>query len=354
MSNIEQSFTFLQDGIPQWLQDIARVESKITAMQNHVTKVAVSLSPFGNKKSGSVESIKPERLNAIAEETPPSNGAQTDPLGNRKRKTLSALSGRASGPLRYRPKQMVVMDYDGDVQKSFESLVRAIGAGRNMLRKAKMEAKMSQLAALAGGSSDDDDDDDDDVDDLEEENVVAKIGYRPRMSSMRARTAAQRSHGSGTHRGSSTPVELFDTTDKTLEDAQGLCEKAAHLTLRDGDCRKELESVRKGLEHVLTTAKAEVLRCTHRKSLGKQQSESQASSDTSACSTEPPQSFHLPVSNRVAQPNVEPKAVKPSVTISAQPPAKFMDIEVDDEEDDDDASFVMPPVRLTSRLAARV
>jgi hypothetical protein len=181
---------------------------------------------------------------------------------------------------------------------------------------------------------------------------VAKIGYRPRMSSMRARTAAQRSHGSGTHRGSSTPVELFDTTDKTLEDAQGLCEKAAHLTLRDGDCRKELESVRRGLEHVLTTAKAEVLRCAHRKSLGKQQSESQATSDTSVLSTEPPQSFHLPVSNRVPQPNVEPKAVKPS--ISAQPPAKFMDIEVDDEEDDDDASFVMPPVRLTSRLAARV
>ncbi|CAO2654696.1 Nn.00g114290.m01.CDS01 [Neocucurbitaria sp. VM-36] len=349
MSDIEKSFTFLQDSIPQWLQDIARVEEKATAMQDQVTKFSVSHSSFAKRKSESIESIQTPKLPVIAEEAAPSNGAQTDPLGNRKRKTLSVLSGRASNPLRYRPKQMVVVSYDGEMQKSFEILVRAIGTGRNMLRKAKMEAKLNELAALAGGSSEDEDE----AVEEEEGVIVSKITYRPRMSSMRARATARRGGPVGVGRGSNAPVELFDTTDKILEHAQCLCEKAAHLTLRDGDCRKELEDVRKNFEAVLDTAKTQVVECNAMKLQGPREAHLQDNSDPSVPSLLPSPESHPSVST--PPPGPRPKGMLPEVPLAtALTVPKLIEIEVDDdEEEDEEVDFVMPPVRLTSRLTGR-
>ena len=134
MSDIEKSFTYLQDNIPQWLQDVATVEEKVTAMQEDNINVPISQSPFGKRRSDSIDSI---RLDAIVEDTAPSNGTNTALAGSRKRKSLSVSSGRQSSSSRHR-KTMVVVSYDGDTQKSFELLVRAIGTGRNMLRKAKI------------------------------------------------------------------------------------------------------------------------------------------------------------------------------------------------------------------------
>ncbi|KAF1846789.1 uncharacterized protein K460DRAFT_377927 [Cucurbitaria berberidis CBS 394.84] len=352
MSDIEKSFTFLQDSIPQWLQDVAQVADKVTVMQDQITKTSVSQSPFAKRKSESTESIQPARLDAIAEEIAPSNGAQPDPLGNRKRKTLSVLSGRASGSLRYRPKQMVVVSYDGDMQKSFETLVRSIGTGRNMLRKAKMEAKMNELAALAGASSDDEEE----ADEEEEEAIVSKISYRPRMSSMRALATARRGGRLGVS-GGSTPAELFDTTDKTLENAQGLCEKAAHLTLRDGDCRKELDVVRKNFDDILEIAKTEVMKCNARKSQEPQEVQAQDNLDTSVSSIDSSYRKHFPsmsIPPPKHQPQARPKVMLPDKPITmASPAPKIIDIEVDDDEEDEDVNFVMPSVRLTSQLTAR-
>ncbi|KAH7398147.1 hypothetical protein BKA66DRAFT_452457 [Pyrenochaeta sp. MPI-SDFR-AT-0127] len=350
MSDIEKSFTFLQEGIPQWLQDIARVEARVTAMQDEVTKISVSPSRYAKRQSESTKSIRPGKLGAITEEVASSNAAHTDPPGNRKRKTLSVLSGRASGPARHRPKQMVIMNYDGDMQKSFELLVRAIGTGRNMLRKAKMEAKMIELAALAGGSSEEEEEND-----ADEEEIMSKISYRPRMSSMRARAAARRSDRLGVPISSSTPVGLFDTTDKTLETAQGLCEKAAHVTLRDGDCRKELEAVRKNFEDVLETATTEVVKCNTRKSHEAHESHLQGTSDTPLSSVEPSYKKHFPSLSITPREREErPTAILPIVPVTSAPlTPKVVGIEVDDDEEDEDISFVMPPVRLTSRLTAR-
>ncbi|KAJ4368103.1 hypothetical protein N0V83_006458 [Neocucurbitaria cava] len=348
MSDIDKSFAFLQDTIPKWLQDIARIEDKATAMQDQVTKLSASHSPFATRKSDSIESIQPAKLDAILERAAPSHGAQTDPLGTRKRKTLSVLSGRASSPLRYRPKQMVVVSYDGDMQKSFEVLVRAIGTGRNMLRKAKMEARMNELAALAGGASDDEDE----VVNEEEEAIVSKITYRPRMSSMRARATSRRGGPLGAG-GSITPVALFDTTDKTLEHAQGLCEKAAHLTLRDGDCRKELGGVRTDFNAVLETANTEVAKCKAKKLQGPLGAHLQHNTDASISSMASSHRKHLPP---VSTPSFGPpsKGILPDAPLaSALTAPKVIEIEVDDDEEDEEEDFVMPPIRLTSRLTAR-
>ncbi|KAF2031564.1 hypothetical protein EK21DRAFT_110934 [Setomelanomma holmii] len=346
MSEIEKSFTFLRDNIPQWLQDMGVMEAKVAAMQDEIARVPISVSPFAKRPTESIESIRPGRMCVIAEEAAPSQGAQTDPVGNRKRKTLSVMSGRASGPSRYRARTMVVVSYDGDMQKSFELMVRAIGTGRNLLRKAKMEAKMNELAALAGSSEDEDEAGED-----EDDAILAKVTYRPRMSSMRMRTAAQRRGHAGVGDRSNAPVALFDTTDKMMEHAQGLCEKAAHLTLRDGDCRKELGHIRKSFEDVLESAKTEAAKCRVAKSPEPQEAPSQDTSDTSVSSAEPSYKRHFP--QFVVPPSTSltpPKDSVPSDPPATMAPLTTMEIEVDDDEDDDEPEFVMPPVRLTSRI----
>ncbi|KAF2248774.1 hypothetical protein BU26DRAFT_305577 [Trematosphaeria pertusa] len=333
MSDIEKSFNYLHDNIPQWFQDVAAVEEKIVKMQSELAKVPVSRSPPMKRKTGSVESIR--GLDAIREEPGSSTAAHSSPFTSRKRKTPSVLSGQASGPSKYRSRTMVVVYYDGQIQKSFETLVRAIGTGRNMLRKGKMAAKMDEMAALAGSDDDDDDDDDDDA-------VMSKIGYRHRtgLSSMRTRAAMMRS-GRGPNNSNSTPVGLFDSTDKALEQAQGLCERAAHQSLREGDCRKELDGVRKHFEEVLETAKKEVTKYAERKEKEAQQAAQQE--------------LIVKLQTPIPAPVPESKAILPAeirpATGTTPTTTKVVDIEVDDEEDDeDDIDFVMPPIRLTSRV----
>jgi hypothetical protein len=348
MSDIEKAFTYLHDNIPQWLQDITTVQDKVTAMQHDNTKVPISQSPFGKRRTDSTASIRPA-LHAIAEDAPPSNASPGDAVGSPEPRSLSVSSGRVSGLSRHRPRTMVVVSYDGDMQKSFELLVRSIGTGRNMLRKAKMEARMNEMATQAESSEEDDDvdDDDEDVD-------LSKINHRARMSSLRARSAARRSGRLGVSSGVETPAALFDTSDRTLEQAQELCEKASHLILREGDCRKELEGVRKNFETMLETAKAEVDKCNARKSQHPPELQPHETSDTSMSSLEPEMLYRkdtpqaaLPLHKLDAQ----PKTAQPQQPTTAPQPLKIVDIEVDEEDDDDD--FVLPPVRLTSRLNRR-
>lgn len=326
-------------------------------MQDEISRVPASQSPFAKGKTGSMESIRPEKLDVVAEESTPSNITPINPLGSRKRKSPSVTSGRASGPIRYRPRTMVVVNYDGDMQKSFELLVRGLATGRNMLRKAKMEARMAEMAAIAGSSESEGDDDEE-----EEENIMSKISYRPRMTSLRVRAAAARAGGrGGMSSGPAPPAELFETTDKTLEQAQELCEKSAHLALREGDCRTELKLVRTHFENVLSTAKTEVIKCAATRTQPPQITQDRDTSDTSVSSMEPSYKRHFPnISTPKQKPESEAK-LEPVTTQSTfrAPMAttitapKTLDIEVDDDDEDEDTDYVMPPVRFTSRRAAR-
>lgn len=316
-------------------------------MQEEMVKVPLVSSPFAKHMSESIESGPHGRMAAIEEEAAPSRTAQTDPVGNRKRKTLSVISGHASGPTRYRARTMVVVNYDGDMQKSFELLVRAIGTGRNLLRKAKMEAKMQELSALAGSSESEDE-----ADDNEDDAIMAKVSYRPRVASMRARATIRNSARPGVNGAPSAPVALFDTTDKTLENAQSQCETAAHLTLREGDCRKELGSVRKNLAEVLETAKAQVTNFNAAAPRHPPEPQSQETSNTSVPSIEPAYKKHFPhISAPSPTPPPPPNNTVTTVPVTTLTGLKGMEIEVDDDEEDEEEDFPMP-VRYTSRFAA--
>jgi hypothetical protein len=327
MSDIEKSFTFLHDSIPSWFTNVNEIEEKVAHLQSELTKIdVVPTSMPLKRRTGSVESIR--EIDGMLEDASPVTTAQQSLFASRKRKSPSVIS-HASGPSKYRSRTMIMVQYDGQVQKLFETLVRSIGTGRNMLRKGKMAARMEALAALAGP------DDADDSEDTDDDALMSKIGYRHRAghSSMRARAPLRMGRGESSLPSSGTPVELFDSTDKALEHAQGLCERAAHQSLRDGTCRKEMDGVRKHFEEVLVSARKEVEKFNARK-------EKEAVEE------------EVGIEIEVSTPSVvmQPKILLPRpAPATAHTTLKAVDIEVDDDEDDDDMDFVMPPVRLTSR-----
>ena len=354
MPEVAKAFMFLQDSIPQWLQEVTKVEEKAIAMQDEVIKVITAVK----KKSESLKSQRPPRLLAVIKEAVPSHGDQSDMQRNSDDpKTHSFQSSRATGPSQFVSKQMVIVNYDGDMQKSFESIVRAIGTGRNMLRKAKMEAKVKELSALAGSSEDEDEDEDEDDEDQEgDDPTVLRTSYRPRMTSIRADAARRRTGQPGAGKGPNTSMELLNTTDKLLESAQGLCERAAYLTLREGDCRKEIGRVRKHFDYIFATAKLEVGRCRAKKSQDMHELPdvlAQDTSDTSVYSVEPSCKLNVPPTViPPAEPAHQLKVKLPEVAIRSIPAAPNSPrMEVDEE--DEDVDFIMPPIRLTSQMGRR-
>lgn len=327
MSDIEKSFAYLHDNIPPWLKSLSEIEDKIAIMQKEISKVPVS--PM-KRKTVSVESIRD--LDDILD----ASKSPVQALQSQRRNDITSASPSTMARNRSRA-MMIIVYYDGQIQKEFEQLVRNIGTGRNLLRKGKMAARAAALAELESSSSDASDNED--MDDIR-----SKIQYRRRagLSSMRARPSARTQNNATSN--NSTPESLFEAADKKLEDAQALCERAAHQSLREGDCRKELDGMRKHFQHVLDSATTEVAKHKARR---EQEAAKRASTEAkrlSATSTSSPRSPSSQMDLDI-KPVVSVKPSTPALQVTTQ----SVDIEIDDNDDDEDLDFVMPPVRLTSR-----
>ncbi|CAI6332539.1 unnamed protein product [Periconia digitata] len=339
MSDIEKSFSFLDQSIPAWFTQIAEIEAKVLTMQEELANVPPSTSVPLKRKTGSMESLRGDFDTAVGS-TNPDSSTQATPTTTRKRKTPTITSGNISGPSKYRARHMIVVAYDGQIQNSFEQLVRAIGTGRNLLRKGKMAAKLDAMAALSGLHDDDNDDEDG-----EEDGGIdkSKMGYRHRtgFSAMRNRAVMART---GIPDNSDISTQVFDSADKALESAQSLCEKAAHIILREGDCRRDLRVVRAHFEEAQDIAKKEVAKHAADR-------EQQANEEHEIAP--PLTKFEAtPPSKPSAEPVTPPEStslLQVDMAHTNLPPSKVMDIEVDDEEEDDDVQIVMPPLRFRSR-----
>ncbi|CAK4030461.1 Hypothetical predicted protein [Lecanosticta acicola] len=162
-------------------------------------------------------------------------------LSQRKRKTASVCSGDQSGPPKFRIKAAAVVYYDGDTQKSFEKLVRAVGSSRNAIRKGKMSMKVDSMSqSESSGSETSSGDDGQDFDP-----IMARLALRAHRSTRPAHTGEDNS-------------EAFDRVDGRLEKGQSLCERAAHQILRDGDCTAEVNDAKKHFSEALKLAQAEL------------------------------------------------------------------------------------------------
>ncbi|KAK3390319.1 hypothetical protein B0H63DRAFT_111182 [Podospora didyma] len=105
----------------------------------------------------------------------------------KRQRTDSMISAEGFVP-KYRTRSMILVYYDSYVQIFFEELVKFVSASRNMMRKAKMAAKVAQIKRLAELEMPSDDDDNDDGDrslvpDLSMEPTVTVMPALPAVSS---------------------------------------------------------------------------------------------------------------------------------------------------------------------------
>lgn len=259
-----QSFVHLNDSLPSWLTKLDELTVSVAEHNARFLEMARFGSTTLPKRNTSTESLRegPVHHYAIEGETaakatdiyvPPNpphqcishasraRNAANNGILVRKRKASNASA--LSGQHRYRTKSMVVVYYDSAVQESFESLFRSIAGARNNLRKGKTAASFkAHIASLS----------------IEQVSTPA-AGENSILNPKTMKVSLGR-RALGPDFGDDDKQSTFDEADKDLEITQSLCEVAAHQFLRDGDCRVEIEGMRKKFENCRAIAKREVER----------------------------------------------------------------------------------------------
>ena len=244
--------TSLLESVPAWIADLENILKTAPERQNHIvldnqptethqeikrkTSKPSSLTSRRSKdeKAQSAEAKQQDEATLLRPQLPHMTQSDALRLAQLKRKTSSVLSGRQSGSQKYRSRSTVVVYYDGDVQKRFETLVRAIGTSRNSLRKGKMSAKVDAMSRTGSSGSEGSSSSQDAVAE------IRKLHYKP----AKLRGSALMGKYNGT--------EAFDKVDSVLGNAQTMCERAAHQVLRDGDCALEIKNAK---EHFIDVQK---------------------------------------------------------------------------------------------------
>lgn len=242
----------------------------------------------------------PQSPSAIARQTSQARAAgqaRARATLRRRQRSDSVVSAEGAAP-KYRTRSMIIVYYDSYVQLFFEDLVKFVSASRNMMRKAKMAAKVAQIKRLAEMELPDESDEeeaepstptptDGAIAPLEAAPTVTKDGDAeatiPSLRYMSARrmqspgllmaqaalgrSMYSRAGARGLGRGGMGPPgldplekDIYDDLDKNLEFVQSTCEHAAHQFLRDGDCAEEVAKISSRMAETRDLAERELER----------------------------------------------------------------------------------------------
>ncbi|KAF5603602.1 uncharacterized protein FSUBG_7159 [Fusarium subglutinans] len=278
----------LVNNVPDWLQRLDDLSGQIDRRQAELAAVAAAEGKSAETKSlrnkGSTESLKPKDDPPVVHaEAPANEDILEDGAGDitvqtpvkpetpmvhipspasirqqqeiikaaqararaqvRKKPKSPSMMSNEDAPTAYRTRSMIIVYYDSYVQSFFDDLVRFVSSSRNLMRKAKMAARVAQIKKLAEQDVSEDGSNDD---------VLPSLRY---MSSRRFGPMSISRPGAGDQ-----PPDVYDKLDKGLEFVQSMCEHGAHQFLRDGDCNDEISKVQKRLTEVLEMAKTEMER----------------------------------------------------------------------------------------------
>ncbi|CAI4210867.1 unnamed protein product [Parascedosporium putredinis] len=173
----------------------------------------------------------------------------------RKRHRSQSIVSVEGNPAAYRSRSMIIVYYDSYVESFFEELVKFVSASRNLMRKAKMAAKVAQIKKLAELDNQDDDDDDDDDPNAPSTPAITQVSQQCPLIGTISCVCSPRSEGYG-----GEASDFYDKLDKGLEYVQSMCERAAHQFLRDGDCNEEIGNISRRLGETKELADKEMER----------------------------------------------------------------------------------------------
>ncbi|KAK3324305.1 hypothetical protein B0T19DRAFT_227883 [Cercophora scortea] len=114
--------------------------------------------------SSPAESHSPSAVQRQTNQVRAAGQARARATLRKRQRTGSIISAEGAAP-QYHTRTMIIVYYDSYVQSFFEELVKFVSASRNMMRKAKMAAKVAQIKRLAELEMPDDSGDDNDEDD---------------------------------------------------------------------------------------------------------------------------------------------------------------------------------------------
>jgi hypothetical protein len=299
--------------VPDWLRRLEELNGEIDRRQLELAAIGGSTGPRSLKNRGSTESLKPkddgdaflspiepneptdskqlegqvEPLSSEPERTltTPTEAQQQDPPAPTspgsntpsaiKRQTQQALAVAQSraraqvrkrhrtesvisaegAPVKFRTRSMIIVYYDAFVQSFFEELVKFVSASRNLMRKAKMAAKVAQIRRMAEME----------VSEVDEEGGASGdapiLEALPSLRYMRTRRTGPGAGGFPRAGGSGllgdAPPDAYDELDKGLEYVQSMSEHAAHQFLRDGECTEEIGNIQRRLTETKELAEKE-------------------------------------------------------------------------------------------------
>ncbi|KAG5944653.1 hypothetical protein E4U59_007013 [Claviceps monticola] len=156
-----------------------------------------------------------------------------------------------------RTRSMIIVYYDSYVQRFFDDLVRFVSSSRNLMRKAKMAAKVAQIKRMAelevANEATRSDIERPGVDALPSLKYISPSRPEPvsqDQASVEARQPGQLDE----------PLDVYDSLDKSLEFVQSTCEHSAHQFLRHADCYDEIRKIQARLVKVLQESREELER----------------------------------------------------------------------------------------------
>ncbi|KAG5952860.1 hypothetical protein E4U53_007729 [Claviceps sorghi] len=232
--------------------------------QNRTKRPAPPRTPSIPSKEAQIPVSPPSLANdaraALNQQGRPAGASQNraPARAKKKRRADSVISAEGAAPT-CRTRSMIIVYYDSYVQGFFDDLVRFVSSSRNLMRKAKMAAKVAQIKRMA---------------ELEIANearrasaerfAVDALPSSRYTSTCRIGPISQDPTSTEPrHPGDSDepePVDVYDSLDKSLEFVQSTCEHSAHQFLRDADCSEEIRKIQARLVEVLQESKDEIER----------------------------------------------------------------------------------------------
>ncbi|CZR49716.1 uncharacterized protein FPRO_14806 [Fusarium proliferatum ET1] len=168
--------------------------------------------------------------------------AKAGPQVRKTPKSPSMMSNE-DAPVACQTRDKIIVYYDSYVLSFFDDLVRFASSSQDLIRKAKLAARIAHCKRLAEQDVPEDGNNDD---------ALPSLRY---MSSRRFGPMSMPLHGTKNRRS-----DAYDKLDKGLEFVQSMCENGAYQFLCDGDCNDEISKVQKRLTEVLEMAKTEMER----------------------------------------------------------------------------------------------